>query len=64
MAEANKEFTLDELLADPIVQLVMQRDGVTPEDVREVVNRARQAHCTNKEKPRLPSSGSDFALSA
>lgn len=33
----NPELTLDELLADPIVQLVMRRDGVSEADVRRAM---------------------------
>ncbi len=31
------ELTLDELLADPIVRLVMRRDGVTEADIRRAM---------------------------
>lgn len=34
------EMTLEELLHDPVIQTVMQRDGVCPEDIRLL---ARQA---------------------
>lgn len=30
---------LDELLSDPMVQLVMARDSVRPEDLREMIER-------------------------
>ncbi|MBZ9676847.1 hypothetical protein [Mesorhizobium sp. ES1-1] len=33
--------TLDELLSDPMVQLVMERDHVRPEQVRMLLERAR-----------------------
>ncbi|PTE12346.1 hypothetical protein [Mesorhizobium helmanticense] len=33
--------TLDELLSDPMVQLVMQRDRVRPEQVRVLLERVR-----------------------
>ncbi|QPC88689.1 hypothetical protein GA830_12615 [Mesorhizobium sp. NBSH29] len=33
--------TLDDLLSDPMVQLVMTRDSVRPEDVRLLFKRAR-----------------------
>lgn len=61
MAEAHKELTLDELLADPIVQLVMQRDGVTAADVREVIERARRAQRGNSESPELRARAFDIA---
>ncbi|MDW6020320.1 hypothetical protein SAZ10_00935 [Mesorhizobium sp. BAC0120] len=34
--------TLDELLDDPMIQLVMARDNVRPEEVRQLMERARQ----------------------
>jgi len=61
MAEAHKELTLDELLADPIVQLVMQRDGVTADDVRQVIERARQAQCSYSEGRESRTHGSNIA---
>ena len=33
--------TLDELLSDPLVQLVMERDSVRPEQLRLMLERAR-----------------------
>ena len=33
------ELTLDEMLADPIVQLLMKRDGVDETDVRRLMDR-------------------------
>jgi hypothetical protein len=33
--------TLDELLSDPMVQLVMERDRVRPEHLRMMLERAR-----------------------
>lgn len=41
--------TLDELLSDPIVQLVMTRDRVRPEELRRLLERARRS-----EQPALP----------
>lgn len=35
-------YNLDELLSDPIVQLVMARDRVRPEDLRLLLERARR----------------------
>lgn len=40
--------TLEELLGDPIVQLVMARDRVRPEDLRRLLERAR------REEPSTP----------
>lgn len=34
--------TLDELLSDPMIQLVMARDHVRPEDVRMMLERDRK----------------------
>lgn len=42
MTSLSAELTLEEMLADPIVQLVMRRDGITAEDVRAVVEEARR----------------------
>jgi hypothetical protein len=33
--------TLDELLSDPLIQLVMKRDRVHPDEVRTLLERAR-----------------------
>ncbi|MCX8282117.1 hypothetical protein OSJ77_18165 [Phyllobacterium sp. 0TCS1.6C] len=38
---ANLDPTLDELLDDPIIRLVMQSDGVAREDVRLAMNAAK-----------------------
>jgi hypothetical protein len=35
------EPALDEVLADPIVHLVMRRDGIGPGEVRAAIERAR-----------------------
>ncbi len=42
--------TLDELLSDPMVQLVMARDSVRPEQLRMMLERARD----RAEEPKLP----------
>jgi hypothetical protein len=39
MTEGNE--TLEELLSDPMVQLLMRRDRVRPEEVRLLLKRAR-----------------------
>ena len=36
-----REPQLDEMLSDPVVRLVMARDGVTLDDMRNVVSAAR-----------------------
>ena len=40
-SEAGPEPEISELLADPIVHLVMRRDGLTEKDVRAAVHVAR-----------------------
>ncbi len=35
---------LDELLGDPMVQMVMARDGVRPEDLRAALERDRRRY--------------------
>jgi hypothetical protein len=42
MTSHRAELTLEEMLADPIVQLVMRRDGITADDVRAVIAEARR----------------------
>jgi len=39
----NAEPSIDELLDDPIAQLLMRRDGVAPEACRAVMRRAAKA---------------------
>ena len=41
--EAGDEPALDEVLADPIVHLVMRRDGVEITDLKDVIARAQAA---------------------
>lgn len=43
--------TLDELLSDPMVLLVMERDRVRPEQVRMLLERARRP---SVEEPLVP----------
>jgi hypothetical protein len=45
-AELLGEPTLDELLAEPIVRLVMKRDGVNETDMRSQIDRMLDAYCT------------------
>lgn len=40
------EPTLDELLAEPIVRLIMSRDGVEERDMRGAIERVKQAYHT------------------
>ncbi len=39
--ELNGEPTVDELLSDPIAQLIMRYDGIDENDVRDVMEKAR-----------------------
>jgi hypothetical protein len=41
------EPSIDEMLADPIVQMIMQRDGVNDADMRGQIARIRQAFATH-----------------
>lgn len=38
-----RELTLDELLVDPVVRLVMRRDGVHERDIRALAERAAES---------------------
>lgn len=40
-ATADRELTLQEMLADPIVRAVMVRDGITEQDVERVMGAMR-----------------------
>lgn len=44
----NAEPSLSELLNDPIMRLLLERDGLTPDDVREVVATAARRQCQNR----------------
>jgi hypothetical protein len=37
-----RELTLDELLAEPVVRLLMARDGVGDDDIRRLADQARE----------------------
>lgn len=50
MSESRKT-TLDELLGDPMVQLVMARDQVRPEDLRRMLERDRRRHADKQMIP-------------
>jgi hypothetical protein len=41
----NREPPLDEIFADPIVRLVMARDGLQPSEVRALVEDAWRRRC-------------------
>ena len=50
------EPSIDEMMSDPLVQAIMRRDGLSVEQVRGVVERARSARHPNRERvePPLP----------
>jgi len=48
---AGVELALDEVMAEPIVHLVMRRDGLTPEDVWAVVEEVRRRHAEAPASP-------------
>lgn len=58
---AGIEMPIEEALADPIVHLVMRRDGLMPADVRAVIDEVRRRHSSGPattlrpEDPALPS---------
>lgn len=56
---AGVEPRLDELLADPIVHLVMQRDGISPDDVRQAMRKVGRRdpvrHATDWTRMPIPS---------
>lgn len=43
MPEATPEVTIDEMLADPIVRLVMARDGVQEAELRRLIRQTAEA---------------------
>lgn len=49
MAEARE--TLDSLLSDPIIQLVMKSDGVSADDVRLLMEEAGERAAQNQPLP-------------
>lgn len=54
-----RELTLDEMLNDPIVQLVMQRDGVSDADIRAL---AAVVHHQSRRCPTSPLALEDRAF--
>ena len=42
MGRGWKEPKLDDLMADPILDVLLDRDGVTRDDLHQVVERARE----------------------
>ncbi|MFZ4541868.1 MAG: hypothetical protein ACOYNL_08710 [Rickettsiales bacterium] len=43
-SEVLGEPTLDEVFADPIIRLIMKRDGVEEHDMRGTIDRVRNAY--------------------
>jgi hypothetical protein len=54
----NHEPSVEEMLDDPIVGLVMRRDSVTPDEVRGVMDEASRRRGRGYDKRRLPDSWS------
>jgi hypothetical protein len=48
---AEGKTLLDELLSDPMVQLVMARDRVRPEDLRELLEKDRRRFAKERMVP-------------
>jgi hypothetical protein len=42
------DITLDELLSDPLIRLVMTRDGFRADDVRHLMQRAKRRKTPNE----------------
>ncbi len=51
------EPPLEEMLADPIVRLVMKRDGIGPSDVLAVLDRARAGQKPSADDAADPADG-------
>lgn len=62
MKPAPPEPTLEEMLADPIVQLVMKRDNVAADDVRRILCKARQAYLRRGGQSGLGSDNPDGSI--
>jgi hypothetical protein len=50
----NTEPSIDELLGDPIMQVLMKRDGVPPRDVRALIDMARRRQRRSAAEVRIP----------
>ena len=48
------EPTLDEILADPIVELILRRDGLTASAVQARLDRERRRLASRRSPPALP----------
>ena len=47
-----QQTNLDEILADPIIMLMMQSDGVDPDDVRQLLRETQAARLAKAETAR------------
>lgn len=45
-----QELTIETILADQLVMLAMRRDGITPEEMRAVIMKARTAVLRRQEQ--------------
>ncbi len=61
MAFRDRDPTLEEMLADPIVQLLMQADRIGADDVRGVMAAARRAMDRSQRKRRPGIQGAQLA---
>jgi hypothetical protein len=50
----DREMTLDELLAEPIVCLLMRRDGVEADELRALAERVRRRLQATQDRPLVP----------
>lgn len=51
MNPAIVELTVEEMLADPIVQLLMKSDNIVADDVRPVIREARRRRDVHLHRP-------------
>jgi hypothetical protein len=58
-SEAGIEPRLDDMLADPIVQTVMRRDGVTAEELRDILEALRARRPETDAEPKQGDESSD-----
>lgn len=54
MYSANAEPSLEELLTDPVARLLMQRDGLRPEQVRSCIGAVQEKLRLTRPVERLP----------
>jgi hypothetical protein len=56
---AGVELALNEVMAEPIVHLVMRRDGLTPEDIWAVVEEVRRRQAEAPASPAATSTATE-----